>query len=172
MVAALIGVGVMLGDGWEMGRTAGNLVALASALAFAVMLVLARRSKRDDVLGGTFCGGLFAGGMGAVAALIVGDGLAISTYDLGMTLFMGAFTIGIGIAFVTWGTSYVPAAEVSLLVLIESVLGPVWPWLFLGEAMSRLEIAGGSVVLAAVALLALTSRETRRHDSLQNGRVK
>ena len=40
MVAALIGVGVMLGDGWEMGRTAGNLVALASALAFAVMLVL------------------------------------------------------------------------------------------------------------------------------------
>ena len=85
---------------------------------------------------------------------------------------MGAFTIGIGIAFVTWGTSYVPAAEVSLLVLIESVLGPVWPWLFLGEAMSRLEIAGGSVVLAAVALLALTSRETRRHDSLQNGRVK
>ena len=74
--------------------------------------------------------------MGALAALIVGDGLAISTYDLGMTLFMGAFTIGIGIAFVTWGTSYVPAAEVSLLVLIESVLGPVWPWLFLGEAMS------------------------------------
>ncbi len=172
MVAALIGVGVMLGDGWEMGRTAGNLVALASALAFAVMLVLARRSKRDDVLGGTFCGGLFAGGIGALAALIVGDGLAISTYDLGITLFMGAFTIGIGIAFVTWGTSYVPAAEVSLLVLIESVLGPVWPWLFLGEAMSRLEIAGGSVVLAAVALLALTSRETRRHGSLQNGRVK
>ena len=47
----------------------------------------------------------------------------------------------------------------ALLVLIESVLGPVWPWLFLGEAMSRLEIAGGSVVLAAVALLALTSRD-------------
>ena len=172
MIVALIGVGVMLIDGWEVGRTTGNLIALVSALTFAVMLVLARRSKRDDVLGGTFCGGLFAGGMGAITALIVGDGLAISTHDLGITLFMGAFTIGIGIAFVTWGTSYVPAAEVSLLVLIESVLGPVWPWLFLGEAMSKLEIVGGGVVLAAVALLAVTSRETPTHISLENGRVK
>ena len=168
MIAAMIGVGVMLGDGWEMGRTTGNLVALVSALSFAVMLVLARRSKRDDVLGGTFCGGLFAGGMGAVVALTVGDGLTISTHDLGLTLFMGAFTIGIGIAFVTWGTSYVPAAEVSLLVLIESVLGPVWPWLFLGEAMSRLEIIGGAVVMTAVALLALTSRDTGGHGSQKN----
>ena len=88
---------------------------------------------------------------------------------LGLTLFMGAFTIGIGIAFVTWGTSYVPAAEVSLLVLIESVLGPVWPWLFLGEAMSRLEIIGGAVVMTAVALLALTSRDTGGHGSQKNG---
>ncbi len=166
MIVALIGVAIMLGDGLKMGRTTGNLIALASALAFAVMLVLARRSKREDVLGGTFCGGVFAGSMGAVMALVLSDGLAISTHDLGITLFMGAFTIGIGIAFVTWGTSYVPAAEVSLLVLIESVLGPVWPWLFLGEAMSHLEIAGGIVVLAAVALLALTSRETAKNDSL------
>ena len=172
MIAALIGVNVMLIDGWEMGRTTGNIVALASALAFAVMLVLARRSKRDDVLGGTFCGGLFAGGMGAITALIIGGSLAISTYNLGITLFMGAFTIGIGIALVTWGTSYVPAAEVSLLVLIESVLGPLWPWLFLGEAMSHLEIAGGGVVLGAVALLAFTSRETPTQISLQKRKFK
>ena len=61
-----------------------------------------------------------AGGMGALAALIVGDGLAISTMIWDDAV-RGAFTIGIGIAFVTWGTSYVPAAEVSLLVLIERV---------------------------------------------------
>jgi len=84
-----------------------------------------------------------------------------------MTLFMGAFTIGIGIAFVTWGTAYVPAAEVSLLVLIESVLGPVWPWIFLGEAMSNLEIIGGFVVLCAVVLLALTSRGTISQNAVE-----
>jgi DME family drug/metabolite transporter len=81
---------------------------------------------------------------------------------------MGAFTIGIGIAFVTWGTAYVPAAEVSLLVLIESVLGPVWPWLFLGEALSLSEIIGGTVVLAAVAVLALTARDKTQHDKTRH----
>jgi drug/metabolite transporter (DMT)-like permease len=165
MLGAMIGVGVMLGDGWEMGRTLGNIVALISALAFSVMLVLARRNNRGDVLGGTFLGGIFAGAMAGAAALLIGDGLSISTYDLGMTLSMGAFTIGIGIAFVTWGTSYVPAAETSLLVLIESVLGPIWPWVFLGESMSKLEITGGAVVMAAVALLALTSLASTSHDA-------
>ena len=83
----------------------------------------------------------------------------ISTHDLVLTLFMGAFTIGIGIALVTWGTGYVPAVEVSLLVLTESVLGPIWPWIILGQAMTLTEIGGGVIVLGAVAALAIASRE-------------
>jgi drug/metabolite transporter (DMT)-like permease len=75
---------------------------------------------------------------------------------------MGAFTIGIGIALVTWGTPYVPAAEVSLLVLLESVLSPIWVWVFLDEAMTSREIVGGSIVLAAVAMLALASTNKKR----------
>ena len=70
MAAALVGVSLMIGDGIAMGRTAGNLVALVSSLSFAVMLVLARRSRREDVLGGTFLGGngVAAGGAPGLAA--------------------------------------------------------------------------------------------------------
>ena len=159
MAVALVGVALMLGDGFVYGRTTGNLVALVSSFTFAVMLVLARRSGRRDVLGGTFLGGAGCVVLGAVASLAFGNGLGISTPDLLLTLFMGAFTIGIGIALVTWGTGYVPAAEVSLLVLTESVLGPLWPWIFLGQAMTMTEIAGGITVLAAVAGLALATRD-------------
>ena len=159
MAVALVGVALMLGDGFVYGRTTGNLVALVSSFTFAVMLVLARRSGRSDVLGGTFLGGAGCVVLGAVASLAFGNGLGISTPDLLLTLFMGAFTIGIGIALVTWGTGYVPAAEVSLLVLTESVLGPLWPWIFLGQAMTMTEIAGGITVLAAVAGLALATRD-------------
>jgi len=159
MVAALVGVAMMLGDGIALGRTSGNLVALVSAFSFAVMLVLARRSGKSDVLGGTFIGGAGCVLLGGAASLIVGNGLSMSMPDLLLTLFMGAFTIGIGIALVTWGTGYVPAAEVSLLVLTESVLGPIWPWIFLGQAMTLTEIGGGGIVLAAVAGLALATRE-------------
>jgi len=161
MAVALIGVVLMLGDGFAYGRTTGNLVALVSSFTFAVMLVLARRSGRSDVLGGTFLGGAGCVALGAIASLTVGSGLAISTSDLLLTLFMGAFTIGIGIALVTWGTGYVPAAEVSLLVLTESVLGPLWPWIFLGQAMTLTEILGGATVLAAVAGLTLATRDIR-----------
>lgn len=159
MAVALVGVALMLGDGFVYGRTTGNLVALVSSFTFAVMLVLARRSGRSDVLGGTFLGGAGCVVLGAVASFAFGNGLGISTPDLLLTLFMGAFTIGIGIALVTWGTGYVPAAEVSLLVLTESVLGPLWPWIFLGQAMTMTEIAGGITVLAAVAGLALATRD-------------
>ena len=159
MLAALFGVALMLSDGFELGRTQGNIVALLSAFFFAVMLVLARRSRKDDVLGGTFLGGIIAFGLAGLSAIGFGNGLSIGGQDLLLALFMGAFTIGIGIALVTWGAPYVPAAEVSLLVLIESVLGPIWPWLFLGEVMSTLEIIGGVTVMAAVAGLALLGSE-------------
>lgn len=159
MLAALFGVGLMLSDGFELGRTQGNIVALLSAFFFAVMLVLARRSHKDDVLGGTFLGGIIAFGLAGLSAISFGNGLSIGGQDLLLALFMGAFTIGIGIALVTWGAPYVPAAEVSLLVLIESILGPIWPWLFLGEVMSTPEIIGGVTVMAAVAGLALLGSE-------------
>ncbi|MEC8145710.1 MAG: DMT family transporter, partial [Pseudomonadota bacterium] len=97
MGAALVGVALMLGDGIAYGRTAGNIVALVSSVTFAIMLVLARRSGKSDVLGGTFLGGVGCIFLGAFASLSFGNGLAISGHDLALTLFMGAFTIGIGI---------------------------------------------------------------------------
>lgn len=157
MAGAALGVGLMIGDGLSLGRNAGNLMALLSAFLFALMLVIARHSGKPDVLGGTFLGGVFAALIAWIAMITLGNGIFVSSYDLALSLFMGAFTIGIGIAFVTWGTPFVPAAEVSLLVLIESVLGPLWVWLFLSEAMTRIELLGGAIVLAAVTLMVLTS---------------
>ena len=104
MGAALVGVALMIGDGLAYGRTAGNIVALVSSLTFAIMLVLARRSGKSDVLGGTFLGGAGCVLLGAFASLSFGNGLGISTHDLMLTLFMGAFTIGIG-------TRWLPGAQ-------------------------------------------------------------
>ncbi len=161
MIVASVGVAVMISDGLAQGRTVGNLIALASALAFALMLVLARRSGKSSVLGGTFLGGIFTMIFGLITTLTMAGGLVVGSYDLVMILFMGAFTIGLGIALVTTGTPYVPAAEVSLLVLIESALGPVWVWLFVGEAMSAKELAGGALVIASVAAMAVFGAKRR-----------
>lgn len=171
MIAALVGVGLMMGTGVSEGRLIGNFLAIVSAGLFAVMLVIARHSGKSDVMGGTLMGGCFAILLAGLAAYIVGSGLAVSTRDLGLSLFMGVCTIGIGIALVTWATPYVPAAEVAILVLIESVAGPVWVWLFLGETMQPLEVLGGVIVMSAVVLFTLfASRSSiRRSDAQSQG---
>ena len=158
MFLAMFGVGLMVYDGAHLGHSIGNISAFISALCFAMMLVVARRSRKTDVLGGTFMAGLFSVLIGAVTAVLIDGGLTISQFDILIILFMGAFTIGLGIALVTTGTGYLPAAEVGLLVLLESVLGPIWPWIFLNEQVTTFEIIGGAITLIAVIVFTLLSR--------------
>ena len=159
MAFASAGIYFMVKSGHQLGNNVGNVLALLSGFWFALMLVMARRSGKDDILGGTFIGGVICILIGASMAFLVGTGLKVLTLDLFIIFVMGAFGIGIGIAFVTWGASHVPAAEVSILVLIESVLGPIWPWLLLGQTMTLSEIFGGTLVLASVIVFALFSTE-------------
>ncbi|MBL4751039.1 MAG: DMT family transporter [Amylibacter sp.] len=161
MIAAVLGVGLMVSDGVQLGRSLGNIFALISGFFFAIMLVLARNSKQPDPLGGTFLAGVISVIIGLGLSTTLGNGLILSAHDFAIILFMGAFTIGLGIALVTWGTGFVPAAEASLLLLIESLLGPVWVWLFLGEAMTVAEMIGGALVLFSVAVLALSQKKTK-----------
>ncbi|MEM9279667.1 MAG: DMT family transporter [Pseudomonadota bacterium] len=149
---AVAGVAIMVADGFESGGTLGNLFALFSAFCFAGMLVTIRYLGRDDPLDGTFLGGVFATLMNAGLVIALGSGFAITTWDLGLSVFMGAFTIGLGIAFVTWAAGYLPSSEVSVLVLLESVLGPLWVWWFLGETATASVLMGGAIVLGAVVL--------------------
>ena len=149
---AVSGVAVMVADGFSTGGTLGNVFALISSFCFATMLVTIRWLGREDPLDGTFLGGVFASVMNAGLVIALGSGFVISTWDLGLSLFMGAFTIGLGIAFVTWAAGYLPSSEVSVLVLLESVLGPLWVWWFLGETATVNVLVGGAIVLGAVVL--------------------
>jgi len=159
LVLAIAGVAIMVADGFETGGTAGNLYALFSAFCFATMLVTIRYLGREEPLGGTFLGGIFAMVMNAAIVVYLGSGFAISGWDLGLSLFMGAFTIGLGIVFVTLAASHLPPSEVSVLVLLESVLGPIWVWLFLNETTTAYVLAGGAIVLAAVVLQTVGGRK-------------
>ena len=150
---AMVGVSVMVGADLTRGQLIGNLFAMISAFSFALMLVFARKSKKSDVLTGNFLGAGFAILMAIILAYSYGDGLIVSTQDMLLSFALGAFTIGIGIAFVAWAAPYLPAPNVGVLVLIESVLAPVWVWLFLDMPMKYQEILGGLIILCAVLIL-------------------
>ena len=83
-------------------------------------------------------------------------GLAISRHDLLACAVMGIVQIGCGLVAFTAGSRHLPAADLALLAQTEVVLAPVWAWLVVGEVPAFWTLVGGTMVLAAVTLQALT----------------
>ena len=153
MLLSLFGVVIMVRASISIGTGWPQSLALISAVSFASMLVITRRSFKSDVLTGTFLGGVFSGGFGLFASIFFVNSLSVSFYDLSLMILMGALAIGLGITLVTFSAPFVPSAEVSVLVLLESVLGPLWVWFFLKEGIEQSELLGGGIILASVLLL-------------------
>ena len=153
MLLSLLGVIIMVKTGISIGSGWVQCLALISAGSFAAMLVITRRSYKSDVLTGTFLGGVFSGAFGFFSSIFFVNGLSVSFYDLSIMILMGALAIGLGITLVTLAAPFIPSAEVSILVLLESVLGPLWVWMFLKESVSQSELTGGAIILISVFLL-------------------
>ncbi|NKX46021.1 DMT family transporter [Roseicyclus persicicus] len=155
---AALGIAVMVWGGLDRGALAGNLAALSSAAGFAVFTVTLRRGGIRDPLPGVVLGGVFS--MIAAAAMtgLAGGTLAVTLPDAGWSLGMGAVTLAGGMVLYTLGSRAVPAAELTLFTMLEVMLAPFWVWLVLGETASRATLAGGLVILAAMALSAIRPR--------------
>jgi drug/metabolite transporter (DMT)-like permease len=65
---------------------------------------------------------------------------------------MGLYMLPVGTALMFLGPRYIPAPEVGLLLLLESILGPVWVWLALGEEPGSSTLLGGAIVLSTLAI--------------------
>ena len=87
--------------------------------------------------------------------------LALSARDLGLCIAMGGVQVGLGLTVFTLGARYVTAVELALVAMTELVLAPLWVWIGVGEVPSGYTLAGGAVVMAAIALQALSGRRRR-----------
>ncbi len=150
MLIAVAGVAVMVG-GPGRPNLVGELLAVVSACGFAVALVLTRQ-HRGISMGPAIC----------LSQLIVFAATAMFTHpgdvgghDLALLFVFGTFQIGLGLMFLTVGARLIPAPEVALISLLEIVLGPLWVWLALSETPSKTTLAGGAVLLGAVAIQAV-----------------
>ena len=71
---------------------------------------------------------------------------------MGYLLIMGLYMLPVGTALMFLGPRYIPASEVGLLLLLESILGPVWVWLAIGEEPGASTLLGGAIVLSTLAI--------------------
>lgn len=153
---AILGIGIMVIDGISAGHIIGNSAALISALGFAVFTIALRWGKLEDMLPAVFLAGVFATLVSLVVCFTKGYPFTLSINDAGIALGLGVFQVGMGLAVYTIGSKVVPAAELALLSMTEVLLGPFWVWLFLGEKTSTYTLAGGLILLLAIAGNALT----------------
>ena len=170
---AACGVALMVRAGLEAGAIAGNIAALISALGFALFTVALRSGQMGapigapatDMMPAVALGGLFSM-LAALAMLgVTGQSLLAPPRDLAIALGIGAVNLAGGMVLYTAGSRVLPAAELTLLGLVEVMLAPVWVWIFLGETAERDTLIGGALVLAAIALNAATGLARRRRRS-------
>lgn len=152
MAVAVVGVGVMVAGGVRAGLVFGNLMALMTAVGFAVFAVSLRYGRRVDMLP-TVC---VAGVITAVASGVMAESYIYTARDFGLSAAMGVVQIGAGMILFTMGSRHVPAAELTFLSLTEVVLAPIWVWLAMGEAPSVPTLVGGAIVFAAITGRALS----------------
>ena len=154
MSVALLGMGVMLWDGLGAGTLLGNALALFAAFGFGAFAVVLRKGRGINMLPVVVLG---AGLGGLNSALMCGGAFAIPLHDAALLFLWGALLSGTVHVIFTWGSRHVPGAELTLLILIEFILSPMWVWLALDERPSLATLVGGAFVLAAVASRAIAS---------------
>ncbi|MDP3958549.1 MAG: DMT family transporter [Pseudorhodobacter sp.] len=150
IAVAGVGMFIMVREGLAAGALAGNVAALLSALGFAAFTITLRWGRLEDMMPAVVLGGVFSMAVAAVVLALSGAPLLVPTRDITIAVAMGALQLAVGMALYTLGSRVIPAAELTLLSLVEVLLAPIWVWLLLGETASVGTFAGGGIVLAAV----------------------
>jgi drug/metabolite transporter (DMT)-like permease len=138
----------------------GNTLALGSGLAYALLMMLMRRLARggdatDRSLAAMVLGNVIAFLVCMPFSLPVVD---VTAHDVGAIIYLGVIQIGLAYWLFARGLRVLSALEISLLVLLEPVLNPLWTWILQGEEPSALALMGGAVMIAALAARALLDR--------------
>ncbi len=146
IIVAMGGIVVIFADSLGGGAPLGDGLAAVTAVLMGLNLVLLRRMGPRDVLP-MLC---LAGFLGAAAAAFFAEPTAVSGRDLAIIAVLGFVVLPLALALFFGGVRFVPAAEVALLALLETVLAPIWVWLGVGERPSAAAMVGGVIVVGAV----------------------
>lgn len=139
----------------------GDLLAIGCAVATAASAVLVRYRKHVDLVPSVIFGSLLT----AIYAWLQSPVLMINTTQLVYVAIIGFVLVPFAFIVLTIAPRYANSAEVQLVYLLESILGPLWVWLVIHETPSLNTIVGGSMLLMSVAWFAhSTLREEAGHN--------
>jgi drug/metabolite transporter (DMT)-like permease len=146
IILALSGVVLMVGNSLTPGELSGNLAAFSMPITFAVLIMIVRKFPTVDMVPAQFVAGICS----CIIGYLLSTKIMISPHDIFLGFVAGCFQVGLGFIFITTGARTTPSAMVGIIMLSESVLGPIWAFLFVSEIPSMYGLIGGSIILIAV----------------------
>ena len=145
---AMSGILIMVGDSISTGSLFGNLVALVIPINFAIYVMIIRKNSNLDMVPAMLYSGIFS----LIYGAILSKSFEFTSHDLFMGFLLGVPQLALGFICITIGSRTTASATVGLLMLMETLCGPLWVWLFLNEIPPISVFIGGAVIILAIIL--------------------
>jgi len=135
-------------DSLKVGNFFGDILGLITALGLAIGAVTIRSAKNKNLIPAAVVGKLFV----AMFALFFIESFTLADNDLIIVPLMCIMCVAIPFVLVTIAPRFIPAAEVNLFFLLETIIGPIWVWLIIKEQPSLETIQGGTLIILTIAI--------------------
>ena len=154
-VATLI---IMVGSLVE-GDLPGTLAGLVAAAAIGGTLVVLRARPNLNMVPAVALGS----GLAALVGLPASSPSSAGPQDWMYLIALGLIVVPVAFGLIATGPRYIPAAEVALFLLLETVLGALWVWMAIGEAPTLATVVGGLILVVVLAAHSVATLRSRKH---------
>ena len=135
-------------DSLKLGNFYGDILGFITAIGLAVGAVIIRSAKSKNLVPSAVIGKLLV----AIFALFFIESFALVENDLIIIPLMCILCVAIPFVLVTIAPRFIPAAEVNLFFLLETIIGPIWVWLVIKEQPSIETLQGGAIIITTIAI--------------------
>ena len=135
-------------DSLQLGSIYGDILGFITALGLAVGAVTIRSAKKKNLVPAAVVGKLFV----AIFAMFFIESYVLADLDLFIVPLMCVMCVAIPFVLVTIAPRFIPAEEVNLFFLLETIIGPFWVWMVIKEQPSLETIQGGAVIILTIAI--------------------
>ena len=140
----------------------GVILATCVPLAASTNVIILKKGGQDvDVIPAVFVGGWLS----ACLMLPMALPLSASVHDLVILATLGVFQLGVPCMLMVHAAKGLSAPELSLLSLLEVLLGPLWVWMAVGEVPAQATLVGGAIVLTALIFNEMTALHLERQKN-------
>jgi drug/metabolite transporter (DMT)-like permease len=147
MIIVFIGIYIVMSGNFGGDKLVGDLFALATAVMMGFTFTLTRKYKTINMVPVNAIGGVIA----AFIAFIMANKIAVPIEVFKYVLAMGAI-LSISFSLITIAPRYMPAAEVGMIMPLETVLGTLIAWYVINEEPTANALIGGSIVIVTLFL--------------------